>query len=61
MKDNRQRSRGSGSGSSGKDKIDALGRLLYAVYKCWSFHWTLNLFSIHFSLVKDSYWLRVKE
>ena len=30
-KDNRQRSRGNGRSSSGNDKINALGRLLYVV------------------------------
>ncbi|KAA8515925.1 hypothetical protein F0562_019104 [Nyssa sinensis] len=58
MKDNRERSRGSGSG--GKDKIDALGRLLTRVLRHMASELNLNMRSDGYVRVQDLLKLNVK-
>ncbi|KAL0311667.1 UNVERIFIED_CONTAM: tRNA 2'-phosphotransferase 1 [Sesamum calycinum] len=53
MEDNRRRSRGRGSGSSGDDKIDALGRLLTRILRHMASELKLEMRSDGYVKVQD--------
>ncbi|KAL8464961.1 hypothetical protein ACS0TY_034449 [Phlomoides rotata] len=60
MKDNYPRSRGSGGGSAGKDKIDALGRLLTRILRHMASELKLDMRSDGFVKVQDLLMLNLK-
>ncbi|KAL8543383.1 hypothetical protein ACS0TY_004061 [Phlomoides rotata] len=60
MKDNYPRSRGSGGGSAGKDKIDALGRLLTRILRHMASVLKLDMRSDGFVKVQDLLMLNLK-
>ncbi|KAL2250931.1 tRNA 2'-phosphotransferase 1 [Sesamum indicum] len=60
MEDNRRRSRGRGSGSSGNDKIDALGRLLTRILRHMASELKLEMRSDGYVKVQDVLKLNLK-